>query len=161
MMTSCFLQNAAESSTVGRWNSETLPFCEGVRSACVLNVTWFFAEAHFHFDGYVARKMSELWPQRIQVLPLSSHCIQKELQYGKSMPYRGLEYSVPMFNSVRCPMPDGIWQSNKFSLVPDVTRTVSYVYVACFMTSTRRQSCRTDILRYVRKEFHGHQPHWT
>jgi hypothetical protein len=50
------IQNAADSAIVGRWNSETLRFCEGVLSAtggqsCALNASWFSDEALFHLDG--------------------------------------------------------------------------------------------------------------
>jgi hypothetical protein len=63
MVTSrCSVQNAAESSIVGRQSSETLSFGEGVWSAtggesgCLLNATWFSDEANFHLDGYIKKR---------------------------------------------------------------------------------------------------------
>jgi hypothetical protein len=48
-------QHAAQSAGVGRWNSETSRFCEGVRiilarTSVVVDVTWFSDEAYFQLD---------------------------------------------------------------------------------------------------------------
>jgi hypothetical protein len=44
-------------------------------------------------------KMSDLGPQKIQGIPLPTHCIQRELKYG--VHYRALEYPIPWSSMVQ------------------------------------------------------------
>jgi hypothetical protein len=41
-----------------------------------------YIEVRVHLDGYINKKMFKFEPQKMQGLPLPTHCIQRELKYG-------------------------------------------------------------------------------
>lgn len=127
----------------------------------------------FTWMATLTSRMSNFGPQGIQGLTLPAHCIQRGLEYG--VRYWVSEYSVPR-SLIVCShhfwcipqssewwiflFPDEIWHSSEISLVS--TRWCQTSYQQCLallsLSHFQEEFC---ILRCLRKDSHGHQPHWT
>jgi hypothetical protein len=90
--------SAADSAIVGRWNSKTLRYCEGVQSATggqsgCLECHIVLGEAHNQAKCPICGLGEP------EALPLPSYCTQRESQHGEHYP--ASQYSVPCSSVVQ------------------------------------------------------------
>lgn len=118
----------------------------------VLNATCFSEEGHFYLDRCINKQISDLCPHRIQGVRLSSHCVQRELQYGATIERRDIRSRVHWRYVISerwiCRFPDAIWHLNEFSLASKITCPTSHKQCCTSLSSWRFRGYSTVEQKY-------------
>jgi hypothetical protein len=175
------VHNATESATVGKWNGDRSRFCEGVQSAdggqsgcleCHMVLQW---SIHALKTVTFIRKLINFGTQRKLCLPLPTQGIQR---VTVRRPLSSVAIFGPVFTDSKVTFDLYLYLMND-EFVPFLTECGIAIHsawfqqdgarlrittaVLCFLHDgfRRKQPCQVSILRSLRKDFHGHQPHRT
>jgi hypothetical protein len=130
-------------------------------SQAILNVTWWSDGAHFHLDGYINKQNVGIWSSEN-----SRHTVG-----NTQNPERATIWcAILLFTSsllsdefVSFLIWYGVSMNSAWFQQPCTTLLISNAIfiIALFIMYSKKESYQTGILRYLRKDFHGHHLHRT